>query len=161
MDWDKLYKMQEQLDNYIEAHHDLEGTNIFEARYLALLVELGELANETRCFKFWSNKPKNADHVILEEFVDNLHFLLSLGLEKGFRYSGGAAESKGISETEQFTKIFASCVSFKMDPTKQRYNDLFRDYLKLADLLGFSEADIYQAYFEKNKINYERQDQGY
>lgn len=161
MDWDKLYAMQEQLDHYIETNHDLAGTDVFQDRYLALLVELGELANETRCFKFWSKKPRNEVNIILEEFVDNIHFLLSLGLDKGYRFTGEVPESNITSETEQFNRIFASCVRFKEDPTKKHYEELFRHYLQLGKLLGFSELNIQKAYFKKNKINYERQDQGY
>src|SRR5688500_20051556 len=56
-------------------------TDVFREKCLALLVELGELANETRCFKFRSKKPRNDDSVLLEEYVDNRHFRLSLGLE--------------------------------------------------------------------------------
>ena len=51
---------------------------------LALLVEIGELANETRSFKFWSVKPASEKKIILEEFVDGIHFILSLGIECGF-----------------------------------------------------------------------------
>ncbi len=47
-------------------------------RDLALTIELAELANETRCFKYWSSKGPSEREVILEEFVDSIHFLLSL-----------------------------------------------------------------------------------
>ena len=48
---------------------------------MALLVER-ELANETRSFKFWSTKGPSANEIILEEYVDSIHFLLSLLIEK-------------------------------------------------------------------------------
>lgn len=44
MDWNKLFVMQGKLDNYIESNHDLTHINVFQEKYLALLVELGELA---------------------------------------------------------------------------------------------------------------------
>ncbi len=56
MEWDTLFKMQKELDSYIESNHNLANHDLFDDKYLALLVEIGELANETRCFKFWSNK---------------------------------------------------------------------------------------------------------
>jgi dimeric dUTPase (all-alpha-NTP-PPase superfamily) len=50
----------------------------------ALLVELGEFANETRCFKFWSLKPASPKEVvILDEYADGMHFFLSLGIPLG------------------------------------------------------------------------------
>ena len=56
---------------------------IVKRKMLALLVEIGELANETRCFKYWSNKPASEREVILEEYVDGLHFILSIGIDLG------------------------------------------------------------------------------
>ncbi|HLR41042.1 MAG TPA: dUTP diphosphatase [Virgibacillus sp.] len=161
MDWNTLFTMQAALDKYIEENNDLANTDIFEAKYLALLVELGELANETRCFKFWSKKPGSDRAVILEEFVDNLHFILSLGIEKEYRFEGKGLENVTLTQTEQFTNTFAACVHFKQEPTKHNYEQLFTDYLQLGSLLGFNEAEIQEAYFKKNKINYERQNQGY
>src|SRR5699024_11734252 len=87
MNWNELYEMQRKLDMYIEENHSLVKEGIFPKKLLALLVELGELANETRCFKFWSTKPPSQKQVILEEYVDVLHFILSLGLEAGFRFN--------------------------------------------------------------------------
>ncbi len=78
------FEMQRKLDQYIEKEHGLQDRSLFEEKTLALFVEIGELANETRCFKFWSKKPASDSKVILEEYVDGIHFILSLGLELGF-----------------------------------------------------------------------------
>lgn len=56
LDWGILFSKQEKLDQYIIENHQLHDQDLFEEKMLALLVELGELANETRCFKFWSEK---------------------------------------------------------------------------------------------------------
>ncbi|WP_449355634.1 dUTP diphosphatase [Virgibacillus natechei] len=161
MDWKALYSMQKQLDNYIEEKHDLLDKDVFQEKYLALLVELGELANETRCFKFWSTKPRNEKNVILEEYVDGTHFILSLGIEKGHQYEGKELGLTVLNETEQFNHVFEACIVFKQDPTKANYVRLFESYLQLGELLGFTEADIQDAYLKKNEVNYVRQDQGY
>lgn len=161
MNWDKLYAMQDKLDTYIGENHQLEGRDLFNERYLALLVELGELANETRCFKFWSTKERSAEDVVLAEYVDGIHFLLSIGLAKGFRYERAVIEASKVSETEQFNLIFSKAAFFKEDPTSEKYNILFTIYLQLGQLLGFTEESIQQAYFKKNEINFERQDSGY
>lgn len=161
MNWEKLFSTQKQLDTYIEDTHDLQEVDIFQEKYLALLVELGELANETRCFKFWSIKPRNDKSVILEEYVDGVHFILSLGLEKGLRYEANELKASSLSETEQFNAVFEACVTFKNDRSQGNYHNLFTKFLQLGALLGFTEEDIQQAYFKKNEINYQRQNQGY
>lgn len=161
MDWKELFLMQEQLDKYIESNHDFTGHDMFEERYLALLVELGELANETRCFKFWSTKPSSERTVILEEYVDGIHFILSLGIEKGHRYQPKQVHISQQTKTEQFNEVFDACVLFKNNPIELNYESLFTKFLQLGDKLGFSEHDIQEAYFKKNEINYQRQDKGY
>lgn len=163
MNWDTLFSMQQQLDTYILDNQQLSADHVFNKKYLALLVELGELANETRCFKFWSTKEKSKKNVILEEYVDNIHFLLSLGLEKGYAFSEIEVTpfEADVSETAAFNHLYTLCVAFYSDQTKANYLGLFKAYLQLGQLLGFSEHDLKQAYYDKNEVNYERQQTGY
>ena len=161
MDWDTLFTMQKNLDNYISDNHQLKGKDLFEERFLALLVELGELANETRCFKFWSTKDKSNRSIILEEYVDNIHFLLSIGLQKGYQFSQIDTSTTYLNETQTFNHVFEKCLTFYKDQTKENYLQMFREYLHLAKLLSFTENDIMEAYHKKNEVNYERQEEGY
>lgn len=161
MDWDKLFSMQKQLDAHIEKKHHVDKNKLFEYKYLALLVELGELANETRCFKFWSTKPPSDYEITLEEYVDGLHFILSLGIEKGYRYESSGTNMSDESATNQFNKVFSSCVAFHENPTHIHYTDLFYDFLVLGKILGFDEQQIMHAYIQKNDKNYVRQENGY
>ena len=161
MNWEKLYDMQQELDNYIANNHELKGKDLYHERHLAFLVELGELANETRCFKFWSTKKPSAREVILAEYVDGIHFLLSIGLEKGYRYDGREAVGTENEQTKQFNHVFTVAAAFNQHTEEEGYVRLFREFIHLGKVLGFNEEDIYNAYLEKNEINYERQDQGY
>lgn len=161
MDWKSLFDMQEKLDAYIVEQHNLQTRDLFEEKILALFVELGELANETRCFKFWSNKPANEKSVILEEYVDNVHFIMSLGLMKGLSFEGAGKNVSDTDLTGQFNRVFSSTLTFREQPEKIAFDTLFTEFLSLGRMLGFSEEDIQEAYYEKNKINFERQDEGY
>lgn len=162
VNWTRLFQMQEELDTYIMDNHHLHTKkDMFEEKYLALLVELGELANETRCFKFWSTKSGNSPSVILEEYVDGVHFILSLGLEKGLTFHSDPLDELAESQVGQFNKVFEACVLFKQEPTQMNYNKLFTTFLKLGHSLGFNEEDIQKAYYQKNEVNYKRQNQGY
>ena len=78
-----LFALQKQLDEEIAASHQVDYESTFSRRILALLVELGEFANETRCFKYWSYKGPSPKETILDEYADGLHFLLSLGIPLG------------------------------------------------------------------------------
>jgi len=163
MDWKSLFDMQQKLDQYIIDQHGLQERDLFQEKILALFVELGELANETRCFKFWSNKQANEKSIILEEYVDNVHFIMSLGLMKGFGYEAGEAEAdeSKMDLTGQFNTVFQSVLEFREHTGQTEYDKLFGAFLVLGKMLGFTEADIQTAYYEKNKINFDRQNEGY
>lgn len=161
MNWESLFNMQKGLDTYITENHKLENEDLFEEIILAILVELGELANETRCFKFWSTKERSETAVILEEYVDNIHFLMSVGLKKGYEFSMIDVGEVTLKETSHFLEVFHLCLTFYKDDSEGNYQALFKSYLELADILGFSEADIQKAYYDKNEVNYQRQQSGY
>ncbi|ARI76847.1 dUTP diphosphatase [Halobacillus mangrovi] len=160
MNWEKLYQMQKTLDQYIEENHQLADINVVDEKILALLVELGELANETRCFKFWSTKPASEKQVILEEYVDGLHFLLSLGLDLGYRYSPQTVHPYN-TKTDAFLKVYSHIEQLRNETNETTYSNAFHSYLQLGETLGLKEEELMDAYHSKNIVNYERQDQGY
>jgi dimeric dUTPase (all-alpha-NTP-PPase superfamily) len=161
MDLSSLYSLQRQLDERIEAQHGLQGEDLFDKKILALLVEIGELANETRCFKFWSVKPPSPREKVLEEYVDGLHFILSLGLECDFLYSEIPPQLAALPLVEQFLSVFRAADEFRKTKSWQSYDRLFTEYLLLGGQLGFSIEEIEQAYKQKNQVNHERQNQNY
>jgi dimeric dUTPase (all-alpha-NTP-PPase superfamily) len=161
MDLSSLYSLQRQLDERIEAQHGLKEEDLFDKKILALLVEIGELANETRCFKFWSVKPPSPREKVLEEYVDGLHFILSLGLECDFLYSEIPPQLAALPLVEQFLAVFRAADEFRKTKSRQSYDRLFTEYLLLGGQLGFSIEEIEQAYKQKNQVNHERQNQNY
>ena len=74
---EELFKAQAELDATIAKNHQISYETTRHRRIMACLVEIGELANATRCFKYWSNKGKESDDIVLDEFADGLHFFLS------------------------------------------------------------------------------------
>ncbi|MDQ1001265.1 dimeric dUTPase (all-alpha-NTP-PPase superfamily) [Neobacillus niacini] len=163
MQLEKLFRMQRGLDLHIEEKHGLQNEDLFDRKVLALLVELGELANETRCFKFWSIRPSSEKSVILEEFVDGIHFILSLGIECGFQNLDYKLEAKPSIEstTEQFLLIYQEINKFKDSKNVMDFKTLLQSYLQLGSLLGISYEEMEKAYFTKNEVNYQRQQNNY
>lgn len=164
-----LYEKQEQLDNYILNKKGLKKEDIIDDIVLALFVELGELANEVKCFKFWSNKEASSKEVILEEYVDCLHFILSIG-----NFLGATKEIKitkksdwNINDlretlTNTFNSLFVKLGYFyNHNYDRTRYEGILFNFAFLAMLLDFTEEEIYNAYIKKNKVNFERQNNNY
>ncbi len=164
MNLDKLFALQQQLDDRIRNEHGLEDSDLFMDKVLALYVEIGELANETRCFKYWSNKPPADKETILEEYVDGLHFILSLGLELELNKDiphFATVNHEATTLTGLFLQVVYAINELKQNRSKEAYWYLMTVFFELGEALGFAESDIEQAYLAKNEVNHQRQDEGY
>lgn len=156
-----LFEMQNILDNYIFKQHQLIREETIDRRILALLVEISELANETRCFKFWSCKGANEKSKILEEYVDGIHFFLSLGMDIDVMPTYLSSEEVDTELSLLFLKVYEKVCVLQHSFTEKNYKEAFQIYLQIADSLSFTPEEIRQAYFEKNKINHKRQLENY
>ena len=160
MEFKNLFIMQRELDGFIEKSQNIQR-DVFMEKGLALTVELAELANETRCFKFWSIKGPSKREIILEEFVDSIHFLLSLGNEKGFSLEQWPEVQQKEDLTNGFLRTQETIMTFIQNPIEDNYKAIWQSYGVLAYNLGLTLDDIIHAYIKKNETNYERQRTGY
>ncbi|RXI98499.1 dUTPase [Anaerobacillus alkaliphilus] len=158
----KMFQMQKELDDRIRKEHGLMDEDLIDKKILAFQVELAELANETRCFKYWSLKPPSDRAVILEEYVDGLHFLLSIGLETSTtNVLDESFNQEKVSLTDQFATLFEVTSQFRKTKSEKQLSILFQQYIYLGSLLHFTILEIETAYVGKNEVNHERQDKGY
>lgn len=159
----EIADMQKQLDQHILDKHQLKQSDTFRKRVLAFLVELGELANETRCFKYWSVRPSSEKDIVLDEYVDGIHFLVSLGNDLGIDFRDisfmNGSHTENLSEV--FLAIFDLASQFANESTKQHFMSFFEGYVSLCYALGFSYEDVVSGYIQKNKVNHERQESNY
>lgn len=222
MDLQNLFEMQAVLDADIIKRHPVQlSEDRLSKKILALLVELGECANEWRGFKFWSNDqrprteifveckacqgtgdanyemiqedaegigqheyiecvdcegrssvgPKNP---LLEEYVDCLHFILSIGNEMKFEANQSiklinthknwileSRDVKNTSVTEQFIIVFNNIHEFEQMKGLEEFYYMISEFFILGAKLGLTDEQVEQAYYDKNKINFERQANNY
>lgn len=162
INWIDLSNMQAELDQRIIKEHGLENKDLFENTILALQVELGELANEWRGFKHWSNDQEPRREKMLVEYVDCLHFILSLGLQKHHvRIPSNLCGLKYTETTFQFNELFKMVNRYRVDAIRVHYVHMVAHFIPLGELLGFTWDEIEQAYLDKNLINHTRQSEGY
>jgi dimeric dUTPase (all-alpha-NTP-PPase superfamily) len=199
----KLFELQRQLDEHIEQEHPRqEGEDRLAKKILALMVELGELANEHRGFKYWSNdqEPRTGSecscddgyidvymghgvveqdicprcegmgelpNTLLEEYVDCLHFILSIAIELGYTVDDLYVwDDELIGKTEDiFLELMYWVVLIKSKDERKR-KEAFRTvcyiFFNMAEQrLGFTWEQIEEAYLRKNVVNHQRQESGY
>lgn len=159
-----LLKEQFSLDKTIQDNHHISYEQTKDQRLLALLVELGEFANTTRCFKFWSNKGLDTKERILDEAADCLHFYLSLKISDDLKALDSPQivkldEIKEKRDNQQLTLYFNEAISSAS--FKKNYDESFINFLQIIYGLGYSWSDLVEAYYKKLEVNYNRQKNNY
>lgn len=220
MNLEKLIEMQRKLDERIIRGKGLEGKDLVPNTYVALQVELAEMANEARWFKHWSeNQEPNfektrlkicasclndplyivdcwkcggtgleADGIcnpLLEEYVDALHFFLSLALQKGwedalwiYEEQLNPDEFNGDLSAIYLEMLYFLNKSYFENPDNE-YNEKWQKstgfpakqyWFRMAWIMflnigingfGFTLEQIDKAYKDKNAVNHQRQAEGY
>lgn len=153
---------QKKLDAYILKNNlDMNESSYWEDRIIAMQVELAELINEIRFFKFWSKKPQSNREVILEEFVDCLHFGLSLGntLEVE-EFIFGMGDMKRPLRLIYFD-ISQKLLNLAREKDQRLLKSILFNLFEIAWFIGYSEEEIKEAYSKKRDENYKRQDSNY
>ena len=156
-----LYQKQRELDEEIAANHGVSYQKTRNKRTLALLVELGEFANATRTFKYWSNKGPESKERVLDEFADGLHFILSLGIDQGYKVNSIEVFDDNDSLTDNLLKTYELTSKFYHNQNADNYLECFKSYLRALFKLGFSWAEARDAYYLKLKENHVRQNTNY
>lgn len=198
---EQIIEMQRDLDSKIVEGKELQERNLVPETTLALIVEIGEMANEYRGFKFWSNdqnprtKKIHSDrdgyvetNPLLEEYVDAMHFFISLAIRKGWEdhlfIAYGALEDTAeqgldggvvgaINEsvywlTKSYMETGKSALTDKIETNFGVSGQEF--YFKNAWYcfaavgmvgFGFKWEQIADAYMTKNAENHKRQATGY
>ncbi|TCG10464.1 dUTP diphosphatase [Mycoplasma todarodis] len=160
MDFTRILNMQSELDRNIEEAHGVENEDLTNRKLVALIVEIGEFANEIRPFKYWKKTMDiNEDH-IKEEFVDGIHFFLSLTLKAG---GSPVVDPIIVSEDQniQLSTLFEETSKLNSKFTKEQLAKAFGIYMGMGKLAGLEETEIEKFYIEKNRVNYERVLNGY
>lgn len=176
MNLKKLFEMQRVLDERIIKEKGLEGQDLLPQKILALQVEIGECANEWRGFKFWSKDqvPRTSKWIpkelgfaqninpLLEEYIDCLHFILSIGLDIEIDiYEFGFVAVVRDTTNDTFLGVFEKINEFWYDSDDWNYEQLMNSFAGLGEMLGFTWDQIESAYMSKNAVNHERQSTGY
>ncbi len=158
----KLYERNKVLDSefmnkYISVDKELHKKNCLE-----LIVELGELANESRCFKYWSIKRVNHEY-LLEEYADCLLMVLYMfnyyNIDNIYTINGEYSDDILIV----FNDLIRMCTKFmdNVSIDKEYLINVFNYLLHLGKLLDFTDDEIINACYNKIIKNEERLNSDY
>ena len=85
----EVYERNKILDQIFIDKFEKIDKDMYKKNKLELLVEIGELANESKCFKYWSNKPMDMELVKMEYadcIIITLYFfnIMNISLDEEF-----------------------------------------------------------------------------
>src|SRR5699024_283134 len=160
MNLNTLFKKQQHLDEHIVKEKDLRGQDLLNYKLTALSVELGECLNEfPKIFKFWSNKDNNRENGI-EEFVDCVHFAISIANDLGYT-SHEYIKTSPKDLNNLYIGLQNVLATLSVSRKERHVQSLLNNLISLGYQLGFTEDDVLNAYEDKNKENHRRQETNY
>ena len=148
----KVYESNKELDKMFDVFNDRE---IVKKNKLELLVEIGELANETRFFKYWSNKPMDIN-LVKGEYADciimTLYFfnILNISLDEDF------PNIDKYDKVDIFGRLYKLASDFYYNSDKNIIKEIFVTLINLGYLIGFNNDDIINACLTKINKDKER-----
>jgi len=198
----KMVLLQKDLDEVINKNHPIGlNENRTANKITALVVELAEFANEARFFKYWSEDTEPRTEVrhyarnsgkylpnyittnpMLEEYVDSVHFFLSVAIDKGWEkalyvpeenlikldekgFPGGITEAYNGVIYNLMKSQYEGNAKYKGEhyrSSENFFNEAWFLFMAIGQVgYGFTEEDIEAAYILKNEENHSRQNNNY
>ena len=132
----------------------------------ALFDELGELMHAQKSDWCWWKKTQSPvdDKKVLGELVDVWHFVLSY--QNHFNH--GEKTLLGYSYDKEIADDFLENLIAKtymlpiaLSGLVRNKNSIIMVLVAITEYLGFTIEQVYEAYCDKNKVNYQRLKEGY
>lgn len=161
----KMLQMQAKLDEAIMKEYGLTEIDKKNLSF-AILDEVGELTHELKGDWCWWKKSQAPvdEEKVLGELVDIWHFVLSYQNHFDNGEEELRAEEQMIDNAITYfcvIKVFKTGIIYLLaDLTSINSNKLER-LIAITEYLGFTIEDVYKAYCDKNKVNYQRLKEGY
>lgn len=161
----EMLQMQAKLDKAIMEEYGLDEIDE-EKLSFAILDEVGELTHELKGNWCWWKKTQAPVDMgkVLGELVDIWHFVLSW--QNNF-----CSGEKGLLEYDQFIigvkdnlwSIENNKNGIVLKLAELSHYPLWKieQLVAITEYLGFTIEQVYEAYGDKNKINYQRLKEGY
>ena len=158
--WNKVFEINKKLDETFMKKYLVNEPMYYEKNCLGLTVEIAELANETKCFKYWSVKKINRA-AMLDEYADTITMILSI-----FTYLN--IELKDIEKHSEINDIiillnelFNESTNLFITKDIKLAKLIFSNLLHLGDLLEISNKEKLDACYKKMNIIEERLNSNY
>lgn len=116
-------------------------------KILSFLHDLGEVAQESRCYLFWEKEEAVNHKALLEHYIDGLTMLMSIGYELKIDSIKEHVEIPHHVDIEiLFFKIYDSILKVQTLYSGEDYQNAIDDYFTLGFHLGIDIDEIIDNY---------------
>lgn len=159
MELNSIYEINKKLDIIFNERYSSDNF-YYEKNVIALIIEISEFINETKCFKYWSIKSPKKDYV-LEELADSITMCLSF-------ITYFKSDLNNIPSHINTKNIFLVINEIYKDASKLIDNkdvllikNILSNLFYLSELLNLEKDEIYNACYKKMDIINERLNSDY
>ena len=150
----EVYKKNKILDDiFINKFANIDK-DMFRKNKIELLVEIGELANETKCFKYWTKKEPNRD-LVKEEYADCIIMTLCLYNYYGMELNDTKYE-KMNDINDLFAKLYQLASSIYFTDNQENLQKVLFYLINLAELLNIKKEEIVEVSLKKIELDTKR-----
>ncbi len=142
MNLSELFNMQESFNENVSKNEVFQEHEMKYKKILALQIKIAEIASETNCYKYCKVNSNFDSTVLLNKYTDCLHFIISIGLDHGYRADEVIPKSTDLNLTTQFENLYIDINDFVVCSSMDHYITLIEDYICLGTALKFAEKEI-------------------
>jgi len=150
--FEQIFEMNKKLDKMyrMEFNKTLEETRNDDI--LLLIMEVGEIANATKCCKYWSKRLPESRAKILEEYTDGLYVLFNFCHYTGITMNNELVSVPKLELTEMLIEVSILITNLYNNFNKENVQKLFAYYIELAKLLGLDLNEVKADYIAKYQV---------
>lgn len=127
--------------------NELLNVQRLNQKILSFLHDLGEVAQESRCYLFWEKQEPINHDVLLEHYLEGLSMLMSIGYELRIDSIKNHTEiPQSLNIESLFLKIYHSILNVQSHYSSDDYQNTIDDYFTLGFKLGIQIEDILNHY---------------
>ena len=150
----EVYIKNKELDKIFIDKYEHIDKDMYKKNKIELLVEIGELANETKCFKYWTTKSPNKE-LVLFEYADCIIMTLCL-----YNYLNLELEDIEFNKIEDpcdnFAYLYKLCSEFYFNDNKEILKKILFNLINLGELLNITHEEIVSNTLEKIELDTKR-----
>lgn len=148
-----FFSHEKNLMENIFIDKSLTSYKLNTRKHLSLQVKISNLANETKCFKYWVSNEDSlvSRNTVLSKYIDCLSHILSIGLDKGYdNLESISVRPNDYCLSDQFLNLLIDANDLIISSSIDHYKTLLEDYISLGITLGFSATKIQEEFFSNN-----------